>query len=289
MPSAFCRAATMPATKVPWPMVSVRALPPTKLRAPTIWSFRSGWSPSIPESMIATERAGERRLVGPGVEGPDPAEVPLLRRERVGGREREPPLAVQPLDVLNAGETPEAADSGRAQCQRAQRRALVRDAAAGGLLELGGDSSFRDTGSEADREPRGVRRDGDGEGGRRGGRRRRGPSRRDDQRLRQAGGVARPRRQLGPVRPGLKDEIRAERAGAVHAGLHGPDPAGAVEPLHGDRRAGERRPNRADDRRRARRRAPASAAARPRGAPTARRPSRLRDGSPRSSGPSPAP
>ena len=43
-----------PATNVPWPSESVRALPPTKLSASRIFPARSGWEASTPESITAT-------------------------------------------------------------------------------------------------------------------------------------------------------------------------------------------------------------------------------------------
>ena len=49
----FVCAAISPATNVPWPCWSVRALPPTKLREPAIREARSGCVPSIPESITA--------------------------------------------------------------------------------------------------------------------------------------------------------------------------------------------------------------------------------------------
>jgi hypothetical protein len=50
----FVAAAISPATKVPCPCSSVSALPPTKLLAATTCPTRSGWPPSIPESITAT-------------------------------------------------------------------------------------------------------------------------------------------------------------------------------------------------------------------------------------------
>jgi hypothetical protein len=50
----FTPAPMSPATKVPWPRVSVRAEPPTKLSASRIFPARSGWLASTPESMTAT-------------------------------------------------------------------------------------------------------------------------------------------------------------------------------------------------------------------------------------------
>ena len=50
----FVAAAISPATKVPWPFVSVSHELETKLRPSAIWLWRSGWPESMPESSTAT-------------------------------------------------------------------------------------------------------------------------------------------------------------------------------------------------------------------------------------------
>ena len=50
-------AAIRPATNVPWPSSSTRAEPPTNVFASAILPAKSGWSPSIPESITATRTA----------------------------------------------------------------------------------------------------------------------------------------------------------------------------------------------------------------------------------------
>ncbi len=47
-------AAITPATKVPWPTVSLRGAESTKLSAAAMRFSNSGWVPSMPESMTAT-------------------------------------------------------------------------------------------------------------------------------------------------------------------------------------------------------------------------------------------
>ena len=110
-------AAIIPATKVPWPSVSTRAEPPTKLAASAICprtpdGRRRSRSRSPPRGRAGGAAARPRSRTRGSV-----AQVPLLRDERVVRHERGPP-GVEPLDVGRAGKVAQAR-----RARRARRRA----------------------------------------------------------------------------------------------------------------------------------------------------------------------
>ena len=89
MPCVSRFAAISPAMNVPCPSVSTHGSPPTKLRASSRRPWKSGSEQSTPESTIATlTGSSDRRRLRPRVERVVVLEEPLLRRERVGRRER---------------------------------------------------------------------------------------------------------------------------------------------------------------------------------------------------------
>ena len=87
MPSSTV-APIRPATNVPCPCVSTVALPPTKLRAATMCFASSGCAAVDPRVDDRDLHRRERRQLRPGVVGVVRRQVPLLRRERIGRRER---------------------------------------------------------------------------------------------------------------------------------------------------------------------------------------------------------
>ena len=211
----FVWAAISPATSVPWPCVSVRALPPTKLRYAAIFTANSGWVPSMPESITATlgparagssnrsrRRARDRGAIAWRRAGRSARTRADASRRRVR-RTRRP----------ERGEAP-AAD--RDSTTTAPSFASERSAARPSALDRGDDLVERSLARDPDGEARSVRGRGRDQGG--GAGRQEEPSSPGDDP--KDGRVARSepatRGNACPVGAGRQLELHLERTGRIH-------------------------------------------------------------------------